>query len=1325
MTKWVLSTFFIMLFLLNSFGLASAQDEGPTPSSSPDPSEEPTDVSTPLPDPSETPQVSPTETETPSLTPEPTSTAEPTTTPGNNIPFLGEPRPLDESGANLAHHPSTGKVNFIGASFDAPIQNPLTAGLSAAQGLDMMLDNLTPEDAARAFLIEYGHLFGLSDPSSELVLMRENQPDERRSIVRFQQQYQGVPVFAGELVVQMDAAGNIVSANGEILPDINLSTQPGITAQSAQDAARLLVSELYGIPPLELQVEDKGLWFYNPILISPEEGVTRLVWRMEVTSQGAMPVYEIVLVDAASGDIALHFNQAGGAKVIYTYDMQGSSGDLPGVDVCIYNNTYQKDEDLTCETSGNVYAQYAHLYAGDFYDFFKNYHNRDSFDNAGAALISSVNFGSTTGFENGAFWNGSQAIFGTGYAQADDIVAHEFTHGFTQHTSGLYNYYQSGAIAESLSDMWGEFIDLSNSKGNDAASVRWLIGEDNPGGAVRSMSNPTSYSQPDKITSSYYTTGTADNGGIHTNSGVNNKAVSLLVDGGTFNGYTITGIGLAKVSAIYYEAQTNLLVSGSDYLDLSNLLYQSCVNIVGDTAADESIININDCWSVQQAASAVEMEKQPTSTPTLPFANDPPFCPEVSQVTYLFSDDLENGDTKWSYGLISGQQQWSLNVPSLQDLPEIPHSGVNYFYADDSLVSSQSYVATNPSSPINIASADNGTYLYFYHNLLLNDDQGTVQYQINGGTWTDISGLPSVNGYNQTTYFSGDSKGYVGTRYDLSSLAGSTNVKFRWVLNSNVSGYNTGWYLDDVMVYECDTPTAMPAGIYDDTDTKLIYTGTWTAPTGVAEYNGTRHQTNVGGSKVSFTFYGTRVHIYYSGYPGYRGKVNIRIDGNLVGVLDQYALFYQLGIPWSSNYLTRGQHTIEMEYQTGQAADTYGIIDYIKVENDDPPEPVSAGKFDDFDKNITYLGSWAPYPLSTGDYKTTRHQTANEGAQVRFSFIGTKISLIYSGYPNRGLVDIYIDGSKVTTLNQYTASLVQGKVWSSSTLARGEHTIELRYVAGQDVGKGVVVDAFEVYDPLYPVRNGTYDDTDASLIYTGTWTAPTGVAELNGTRHQTNIGGSKVSMTFYGTRFHILYSGYPGYRGKVSIKVDGVQVGILDQYALFYQLGIPWSSDFLWSGAHTVEMEYLTGQAADLYGIIDAIKVEDTPPPTHVAAGTYDDFSDHVIFIGAWAPYSVSTGDYQNTRHQTAVEGAEVRFDFTGRRISLIYSGYPNRGLVDIYIDGSKVTTLNQYSATYQQNLKWTSSLLASGNHTIELKYVSGQEVGRGVVVDGFIVANN
>ena len=120
-------------------------------------------------------------------------------------------------------------------------------------------------------------------------------------------------------------------------------------------------------------------------------------------------------------------------------------------------------------------------------------------------LVSTIDFcpdrTSNCPYEN-AFWDGAQMVYGDGFATADDVVGHELTHGVTEFSSHLFYYQQSGAINESMSDVFGEYIDLVNGAGTDTPAVRWLMGEDIPGfGAIRDMENPPAFGDPDRMLS--------------------------------------------------------------------------------------------------------------------------------------------------------------------------------------------------------------------------------------------------------------------------------------------------------------------------------------------------------------------------------------------------------------------------------------------------------------------------------------------------------------------------------------------------------------------------------------------------------------------------------------------------------------------------------------------------------------------------------------------------------------------------------------------------------------------------------------------------------
>lgn len=495
---------------------------------------------------------------------------------------------------HLERHAQTGMVRFLASkSGNALIQpTPLRAGA-------------TPEEAARNFLNEYSQLFGLKAPREQLSLLRQVNLEDGRNFVRFQQMYQEIPVLGAELIVQLDLAKNVRSVQGETLPDIQLDIQPQIDPENAIQTAKNLIARAYDYPVENLQSSQPELWVYNPKLLGAAGAqTTQLVWRLEISGVQALDIRELVLVDADLGYVVLNFSMIDHLVSRLVYDNENNSTyGLPG------NGPVREEGD---PLYGQIDVDRAYEYAGNTYEFYSLFHLRDSIDDEGMQMVSTVRYCPTISdcpYQN-AFWNGSQMVYGEGYTSADDVVAHELTHGVTQYESGLFYYMQSGAINEALSDIWGEIIDQSydNSYDNDSLAVRWLIGEDLPGSAIRNMSNPPAFGDPDKMTSPLYMCGTDDSGGVHHNSGVANKAAYLMIDGGDFNGYSISGIGMSKTIRIWYEAQTNLLTSAADYQDLNSALSLACNNLTG--LYD---ISNQDCNEVRKATAAVEMHLQPTS----------------------------------------------------------------------------------------------------------------------------------------------------------------------------------------------------------------------------------------------------------------------------------------------------------------------------------------------------------------------------------------------------------------------------------------------------------------------------------------------------------------------------------------------------------------------------------------------------------------------------------------------------------------------------------------------------------------------------------------
>jgi Zn-dependent metalloprotease len=204
--------------------------------------------------------------------------------------------------------------------------------------------------------------------------------------------------------------------------------------------------------------------------------------------------------------------------------------------------------------SGDAAVNEAYDGLGDTYAFYWGQFKRDSIDDQGMPLHGWVHYG--TNYDN-AFWDGSEMVFGDGklfdrFTKSLDVIGHELTHGVTEHEAGLQYLNQSGALNESVSDVFGSLVKQFK-LGQTADQADWLIGADIikpgfPGKALRSMTEPgTAWDSDDQPAHmDNYVQTMRDNGGVHTNSGIPNKAFADLA-------LALAGHSWEKAGRIWYE----------------------------------------------------------------------------------------------------------------------------------------------------------------------------------------------------------------------------------------------------------------------------------------------------------------------------------------------------------------------------------------------------------------------------------------------------------------------------------------------------------------------------------------------------------------------------------------------------------------------------------------------------------------------------------------------------------------------------------------------------------------------------------------------------
>ena len=446
---------------------------------------------------------------------------------------------------------------------------------------------------------------------------------------RYQQYYNNVKVATGEYLIH-SRQGRVVSANGMFYKGMNVNTQPALSEATALNAAlrhigatkylwqcsdteqEILSGHAHGVayPKGELVVLPAKAEFN-----SKKSNV--LCWRFDIY---AMEPHErwLVYVSAETGEVIFKENRIctitvnGTAATRYsgTQSMQVDSLSATsyrlrdftrgsGVETYDLNNgtSYAAAVDFTdtdniwnTTTNQDNAAYDAHWGTQKTFDYYFLTHGRNSYDNAGAILRSYVHYSSSY---NNAFWNGSVMTYGDGDGSVFspltelDIVAHELTHGVTNFSSNLVYSYQSGALNESFSDIFGVTVDFYARP----AQANWTMADQSytpstPGDGIRYMNNPNLAGDPDTYLGTNWYTGAGDNGGVHYNSGVQNFWYYLLCVGGTGtndNGfaYNVASIGMNKARMIAYRNNNFYLTSGSQYADAAYYSLQAATDLYG------------------------------------------------------------------------------------------------------------------------------------------------------------------------------------------------------------------------------------------------------------------------------------------------------------------------------------------------------------------------------------------------------------------------------------------------------------------------------------------------------------------------------------------------------------------------------------------------------------------------------------------------------------------------------------------------------------------------------------------------------------------------
>jgi cysteine-rich repeat protein len=659
----------------------------------------------------------------------------------------------------------------------------------------------------------------------------------------------------------------MIAVNGKFLTDIKVVTKPVITLAQAtriaflrveQDPTKEVTSENAGNredkmgTSAALLVNSSTLMVFRAGLIKGTPGQDHLAYEIEVVNT-AGNVREFVYVDALNGEVVDQITGIYDALDRRAFDAEGAAHPGPNYPVSPFWVEGDSLPTSDIEADNMIYA------SAETYSFFDNAFGRDSFDAAGATMDAIFNRGDSC---PNASWNGTYISFCPGLT-SDDITAHEWAHAYTQYTNNLIYQWQSGALNESYSDIWGDTVDRINGRDTITApdvartdgscsvhgagtpsvddSVRWLMGEDSTGfgGAIRDMWNPTCYGDPGKVTDNEYYCLTTDFGGVHANSGVPNHAYALMVDGGSYNGFSDTGLGLTKSAHIHWAAQ-NMLTPSSNFYDHADALETACAALTGLDLSDLSdgsptgeIIVASDCAQVSAIIDAVEFRTSPTQCGFEPLlAEAPALCEGMGDVESFFSEDFESGalPTGWSVSTHDVANPATFDSPGWLVVDDLPPGANGLFaaFAPD-LVAGDCGVDTEAGaisidSPSIVLPASPTPHIAFNHWVATEAgwDGGNLKISVNGGAYVVVpSAAYSFNAYNSvlttpTDNPLGGEEAFTGTdggslsgswgqsQIDLIGLASAGDtIQLRFDFGTDGCNGTTGWYVESVEGYAC------------------------------------------------------------------------------------------------------------------------------------------------------------------------------------------------------------------------------------------------------------------------------------------------------------------------------------------------------------------------------------------------------------------------------------------------------------------------------------------------------------------------------------------
>ncbi len=686
----------------------------------------------------------------------------------------------------------------------------------------------------------------------------EHSDTKKNKHTKYSQYYRGLRVL-GATKIYHSREGQLYATSGSIYDIKNISTKPTITKREGISTAKSHVIAQAHTRQDETIYKHKDLEVTEvKVAIADrhypgKSGVYVLDHIYTVTADnGGIPLSMDVHIDAHSGEVItaisniheenivghgdgyyhqdISFNVDSISPTHYELHDATRGGGITAVDRSNNEKIFSDSDNVWgYDSDGENAAIDGYWAAIQYYDFLDEKMNRNSIDDDGTPLTLRMN---ENVFVN-AYWNGGVATFGNGNCHqynpltTVEIVAHEFTHGLTQYTSGLVYRNESGALNEAMSDIFGKAVEYFY----DNEHFNWYIGQALPRtdqqNPFRSMIDPNERYDAKYYQGKYWKSGRSDNGGVHSNSGVFNHWFYLLVEGGQgtneneYN-YNITGIGMEDAIKIAYLMQTSYLTELSGFAEARSYSIAAARDLFGmDSAIEDAVIEAWTAVGVDEN-TGLPLNLEISINDRTPYSSD--YCiDEFNDMTLTVSpsfaqDSVPNlpsgtridGTVRISYNgyeedidlvlqylptPLNFGDEFLFNIShQIQDLPSsvrlistfnfVTPAGVKYVYRIDNTM----YISEITEPRLDIIEfvredlCDNGAYFSFSYfeieiPICVNHEGAVVQGIFTGDNGTEMYEMPVELAIGSTLYGFDALLAFV----DLSKLGDIRNVVFSLV----------------------------------------------------------------------------------------------------------------------------------------------------------------------------------------------------------------------------------------------------------------------------------------------------------------------------------------------------------------------------------------------------------------------------------------------------------------------------------------------------------------------------------------------------------------